>query len=224
MSWLRAAAELHPASEEEAEVFDEGQDEMELVQREWKRSMEQRLREGYLDGIEAGKENSLQTGFNSGYKLGVSMLMPCGELRGTLSALVTWCQVHQLEPSMTTQLGELLTSVCQCEDHIVKVLSSIHQVAHPTDLSSSLEDMDLASHIHEADKRSCSAGQDCCHNQESLPSSLLSGCRTTQQLSDVVKQELSRILGDTHAIAQQLNMSEDLLYYLQSLKTMYLTS
>lgn len=42
------------------------------------------LQEGYLDGMDAGKENSLQTGFNLGYKLGVVLLLPCGELRGTL--------------------------------------------------------------------------------------------------------------------------------------------
>ncbi|XP_075067382.1 protein YAE1 homolog [Mixophyes fleayi] len=218
MSWVRTAAELQPASEEE--VFNEGEDEMDILQRDWKRSMEKRLKEGYLDGIEAGKENSLQTGFNLGYKLGVNMLMPCGELRGTLSALVTWCQVHQLEQSLSAQLGELLTAVCQCEDHIMKALSSIHQVAHPSDLSSSLEDMDLTSHIHEPSKRPCSASENCCQNQES---SRLSSCRTAQQLSDLTKQELSRILRDTHSIAQQLNMSEDLLYYLQTLKTMYLT-
>lgn len=213
MSWVRAAAELQPQGEDE--IFDEEADEMKLLQNDWKQSMEKRLKEGYVDGMDAGKENSLQTGFNLGYKLGVTLLLPCGELRGTLSALVTWCQVHESDPSTCTQLGEILTSVVQCEDNIAKSLSSIHQIPHPSDLSTSLEDMDFTGCSKESSEESCNAGQDCC-----LPASS-AGRRTTHQLSDAMKQELGRILRDTIAVAQQDNLSADILSYLQTLKTKY---
>ncbi|XP_056374412.1 protein YAE1 homolog [Hyla sarda] len=219
MSWVQAAVELHTQGEEE-EVFDEEADELTLVQNDWKKSMEKRLKEGYLDGVDAGKENSLQTGFNLGYKLGVTLLMPCGELRGTLSALVTWCQVHGSDPSTRTKLAELLTAVTQCEDNTVKSLSSIHQISHPSDLSSTLEDMDFSCCTKEPSDGSCNTGQDCCLNKESQPTSL-PGCRTTQQLSHVIKQELGGILRDTIAVAQQNHLSADLVSYLQTLTTKY---
>ncbi|XP_040209170.1 protein YAE1 homolog [Rana temporaria] len=211
MSWVRAAMER------EEEVFDDEGDEMNLLHREWQKSMENRLKEGYRDGVDAGKEKSLQAGFDLGYKLGVNILMPCGELRGTISALVTWCQVHKPDPTMNTQLGELLAATCQCEDQIVKGLSSVHQVVHPSELSSGMDDMGLGSHTHEPSNDSCAAGQDCCRKQEHLPSSF-QNCRTIQELNNVVKHELCHILKGTYAIAQQLNVSPDLLCYLQTLE------
>ncbi|XP_044148867.1 protein YAE1 homolog isoform X3 [Bufo gargarizans] len=216
MSWVQAAAELQ--SQGEGEVFDEEADEMRLLQNDWKKSMEKRLKGGYLDGVEAGKQNSLQTGFNLGYKLGVTLLMPCGELRGTLSALITWCNIHDSGPSACTQLGDLLTSVVQCEDNIVKSLSSIHQISHPSDLSSTLEDMNFTS--KESIEGSCNARQDCCLHKEPLPTTLL-GCRTTPQLSNIIKHELGGILRDTIAVAQQNNLSADLLSYLRTLESKF---
>ncbi|CAI9532581.1 unnamed protein product [Staurois parvus] len=170
----------------EEEVFDEEGDEMNLLHREWQSSMEKRLKEGYLDGIDAGKENSLQTGFNLGYKLGVNTLMPCGELRGIISALVTWCQVHSLDPAVNTRLGELLSAVCQSEDQIVQSLSSVHQVVHPSELSSCMDDMGLSNHTHEPSNDTCAAGRGCGGKQECLPSSF-QNCRTIQELNDVMK-------------------------------------
>ncbi|KAM5157576.1 protein YAE1 homolog [Mantella aurantiaca] len=219
MSWMKAAVERRKAREEE-EVFDEEEDEMNLLHREWQRSMEKRLKEGYLDGIDAGKENSLQSGFNLGYTLGANMLMPCGEIRGAISALVTWCQVHKSDPTMNVQLGELLTAICQCEDQMVKSLSSIHRVVHPSELSSCMDDMGLSSQTQEPSNDSCSTDQDCCRQQACIPSSFLN-CRTTQELNNVMKHELGRILKDTHFIAQQLNVSSDLLCYLKTLEMKY---
>lgn len=42
MSWVRAAAELQPQGEDE--VFDEEADEMKLLQNDWKKSMERRVK------------------------------------------------------------------------------------------------------------------------------------------------------------------------------------
>ncbi|XP_068092488.1 protein YAE1 homolog [Hyperolius riggenbachi] len=217
MAWARAAVELQ--QQREGDVFDEQGDEMTFLHRDWKRSMEKRLKEGYLDGVDAGKENSLQAGFNMGYKEGVNMLIPLGEIRGIISALITWCQAYSLNPSLNAQLGDLLTATCQCEDQIVKDLSSIHQDIHPSELTNSVENMVLSSHVQEANQGSCGAGQDCCSKQDCLPSPV--NCRTTQQLKNVLKQELSNILKHTCSVANQLNVSADLLNYLQSLYVRY---
>ncbi|CAJ0966694.1 unnamed protein product [Ranitomeya imitator] len=219
MSWVRAAAaELQPPGEDE--VFDEEADDMKLLQNDWKNNMEKRLKEGYADGVEAGKEQALQTGFNVGYKEGVTLLLPCGELRGTLSALVTWCEVHDADPATCARLGELLSSVTQCEDNLVKSLSSIHRITQPSDISSALEDMDLTSCTKPSSEGACNGGQDCLLNQESHSTSF-SRCQTVQQLSNVMKHELDLILRDTIALVQENNMSADLFSYLQMLKTKY---
>ncbi|KAM4028228.1 protein YAE1 homolog isoform 1-T1 [Anomaloglossus baeobatrachus] len=218
MSWVRAAAELRPQGQDD--VFDEEADEMKLLQNDWKKAMEKRMKEGYLDGVDAGKEHSRQTGFNVGYTQGASLLLPCGELRGSLSALITWCQVHDSHSSSCTQLTELLTSVAQCEDNVVKTLSSIHQVPHPSGISGALEDMDVTSFSQPSSEGSCNAGQNCCLNQESRPTSF-SSCRTIQQLRNAMKHELGQILQDTIAVVQENNLPADLFSYLQTLNTKY---
>lgn len=201
------------------DVFDEEGDEMRLLQTEWKRSMEKRLKEGFLNGIDAGRENALQSGFNLGYKLGVTILMPCGKLRGTLSALLTWCQVRNPEPAVTAKLNDLVTEVCQCEDHLLRCLSSIFQTPHPSDLSSTLEDMNLSSGagVVLEEQSSCTSDKNCCRNKDTVGSSL-ARCRTAQQLGDKARQELCRIAKDTLCVAEQLNLPEGTLYYIQSLQ------
>ncbi|KAG8442768.1 hypothetical protein GDO86_011543 [Hymenochirus boettgeri] len=220
MAWVRSsAAEKQKAREEDA--FDEDGDEMGVLQREWRKSMKKRMKEGYLDGIDAGKENSLQTGFNTGYQIGVNLLMPCGKLRGTLSALLTWCQLHMQENTIMEKLGELLTAVCQCEGQIVKGLSSIYKVPHPSDLSDHVEDMDLTkdeSSCEQNESRLCRGNRNCCKNQD-CNSLLMSRCTTVYQLSDMVNQELTRILKETGLVASQLGISSELLSNLQTLKT-----
>ncbi|XP_073406108.1 protein YAE1 homolog [Dendrobates tinctorius] len=217
MSWVRAAA-LHPQGEDE--VFDEEADEMKLLQNDWKSNMEKRLKEGYVDGVEAGRERALQTGFNVGYKEGVTLLLPCGELRGTLSALVTWCEVHDADPPTCARLGELLSSVTQCEDNLVKSLSAIHRITPPSDISSALEDMAFTSCSKPSSEGACNGGQDSLLSQQSH-SPPLSPCKNVQQLSNVMKHELDLILRDTIALVQESNMSADLFSFLQTLKTKY---
>uniref|UniRef100_A0A8C3SBL9 YAE1 maturation factor of ABCE1 n=1 Tax=Chelydra serpentina TaxID=8475 RepID=A0A8C3SBL9_CHESE len=100
MSWVQAAV-----SQPSEDVFDEDADELHLVQKEWKSTMEKRVKEGYRDGVEAGKELSLQQGFNRGYKQGAEMMMTCGQLKGTLSPTLesywilfrTWTLVIQFQ-------------------------------------------------------------------------------------------------------------------------------
>ncbi|KAM4705711.1 protein YAE1 homolog [Rhinophrynus dorsalis] len=218
MSWMRVALDRRQENGRDEDVFDEDADEMSFLQKEWMRSMEKRVKEGYVDGMDAGKENSLQSGFNLGYKIGVNLLMPCGELRGTLSALLTWCQLQKPVPAASAQLGRLLSTVCQCEEQIIKCLASIYQVPHSNALSNSVEDLDLGSHDHKQnDQCACAASEACCYTQSS-PASLVLSCRTTQQLSDAVKQELRSILQETILLVEQMDISADLLCHLQKLE------
>ncbi|XP_013976307.1 protein YAE1 homolog isoform X3 [Canis lupus baileyi] len=87
MSWVQRAP-LVRGPGEEGDVFDEEADESLLVQREWRSHMQRRVKEGYRDGIDAGKAVTLQQGFNQGYKEGAEIIINYGQLRGTLRDLV----------------------------------------------------------------------------------------------------------------------------------------
>ncbi|KAM4689614.1 protein YAE1 homolog [Discoglossus pictus] len=210
MSWMQAAMER----QDRDEVFDEEGDEMSLLQRDWSLSMEKRLKEGFREGIDAGKETSLQKGFNQGYKLGVKTLMPCGKLRGTISALLTWCQLNNPESEEMARLNNLLATVRRCEEHLVKCLSSSFQVPHPSELSSTMADMGLSSNDHgseSATQDSCMSGVDCCRDSHTAS---FDRCRTTQELNDLARHELDRILKETLSVAEAMGLPSDLLVQL----------
>ncbi|KAE8597308.1 hypothetical protein XENTR_v10016424 [Xenopus tropicalis] len=218
MAWVRTALEIQQLGGE-AEVFDEDGDEMRLLQRDWQLSMEKRIKEGYVDGIEAGKENSLQTGFNFGYKVGVNLLKHYGELKGILSALLAWCQLHKTKDAASGKLHELLTSLDQCEEQIVKDLSSFYKGAQPSDLLHCVEDMALISHEHRCELNepgSCAGSRNCCTSQDSNGSSTFR-CMNTNYISDSTKEELCKIFKETLLVAEQLDISAELLYYIQTL-------
>uniref|UniRef100_A0A7N4NLA2 YAE1 maturation factor of ABCE1 n=1 Tax=Sarcophilus harrisii TaxID=9305 RepID=A0A7N4NLA2_SARHA len=89
MSWLRAAC-ARPGQDgsADADVFDDEADETLPAQREWRNRVERRVREGYRDGVDAGKAAVLQQGFNQGYKEGARVILQYGQLRGTLRITV----------------------------------------------------------------------------------------------------------------------------------------
>ncbi|OCT76101.1 protein YAE1 homolog [Xenopus laevis] len=218
MAWLRTALEKQQHGGE-AEVFDEDGEEMLLLQQDWKISMEKRIKEGYIDGIEAGKENSLQTGFNFGYKIGVNLLKPYGELKGALSALLTWCQQNKTKDAASEKLNELLTSLDQCEEQIVKDLPSFYKGAQPSDLLQFVEDMDLISHEQKCEQNepgSCADNKNCCRSPD-FNGSLTFSCRNTSYISDATKKELCKIFKETLLVGEQLDISTELLCYIQTL-------
>uniref|UniRef100_A0A8D0CGH7 Essential protein Yae1 N-terminal domain-containing protein n=1 Tax=Salvator merianae TaxID=96440 RepID=A0A8D0CGH7_SALMN len=79
MSWVQLTAGRHSE-----DVFDKDADEIDVAQKEWKSTMEKRVKEGYTEGVEAGKLQTLQQGFNQGYKEAVRTMIFCGQLKGTL--------------------------------------------------------------------------------------------------------------------------------------------
>ncbi|XP_032298438.1 protein YAE1 homolog isoform X2 [Coturnix japonica] len=80
MSWVQVVA-----SRSNEDIFDEDADEMYPVQKEWNNTMKKRLKEGYRDGVEAGKELAIQEGFNQGYRQGAELMVTCGQFKGTLN-------------------------------------------------------------------------------------------------------------------------------------------
>ncbi|XP_074055316.1 protein YAE1 homolog [Macrotis lagotis] len=145
MSWLRAAR-ARPGEDADADVFDDEADETLPAQREWRSRVESRVREGYRDGVDAGKAAVLQQGFNQGYKEGAEVIINYGQLRGTLSALLCWCRLQDSSSSWIAPLNDLLDTVGRCEESALQHLASPPQ-PHVADLLDSIQDMDLCPEV-----------------------------------------------------------------------------
>ncbi|XP_075601468.1 protein YAE1 homolog isoform X2 [Balearica regulorum gibbericeps] len=137
MSWVQVAV-----SRSNEDIFDEDADEMYLLQKEWNSTMKKRLKEGYRDGIEAGKELALQEGFNQGYRHGAELMATCGQFRGTLNALLSWCHLNGHDSALS-KINNLLDVIGKHEEDVLKYLNSIEQQPDLGHILDSVQDMDL---------------------------------------------------------------------------------
>ncbi|XP_027760787.1 protein YAE1 homolog isoform X3 [Empidonax traillii] len=137
MSWVQAAV-----SRSNEDIFDEDADEMYLLQKEWNSTMKKRLKEGYRDGVEAGKELALQKGFNQGYRHGAELMITCGQFKGTLNALLSWCHFNGHDSALN-KINNLLDVVGKHEEDVLKYLNSAEEQLHLRHVLDSVEDMDL---------------------------------------------------------------------------------
>ncbi|KAM5273614.1 protein YAE1 homolog [Ctenodactylus gundi] len=241
MSWVRAASSvLSPG--DQGDVFDEDADESLLVEREWRSHMERRVkvnlgggrgncgerargREGYRDGLDAGKAVALQHGFNQGYKRGAEVIINYGQLRGTLSALLSWCHLHDNSSTLISKINNLLDAVGQCEEYVLSHLKSITPQPQVVDLLDSIEDMDLC-HVAPAEKtmdeakdeRLCENNAEFNKNCGTRPSRVdcsSSDCGRTQEHTHFENLSFPWILEQTAYLFKQLGISADILQNLK---------
>ncbi|XP_050999195.1 protein YAE1 homolog [Acomys russatus] len=226
MSWVRAVPEIPSPGDQD--VFDEEADESLLVQREWQGHMRRRVQEGYRDGVDAGKAVTLQKGFNQGYKQGAEVILNYGLLRGTLSALLSWCHLHGNSSTLISKINNLLDAVGQCEGCVLKeCVKSVTPQPHIADLLDSIEDMDLCQVVPAEEKTDDSKdGRLCGHGAEFNTNSdkSLSGidcahpeCYGTHEHVPSEKPGLTWILEQTSSVVKQLGMSGDVLQHLRQL-------
>nr|XP_056713807.1 protein YAE1 homolog [Euleptes europaea] len=138
MSWVRLAV-----SQANDDVFDEDADEMGIAQKEWKSTMEKRVKEGYREGVEAGKELTLQQGFNQGYEEAAKIMFSCGQLKGSVSAILSWCNSNCCDSAVLNKATDLLNEVYKYEEASIKDLTCPHPQPSLADLLDTVEDMDL---------------------------------------------------------------------------------
>ncbi|XP_004676715.1 PREDICTED: yae1 domain-containing protein 1 [Condylura cristata] len=226
MSWVRAAP-VAGAPGEEGDVFDEEADESLLVQREWRSQMQRRVKEGYRDGVDAGKAVTLQQGFNQGFKEGAKVIINYGQLRGTLSALLSWCHLHDNSSALISKINSLLDAVGQCEEYVLKHLKSITPQPHVIELLDSIQDMDLC-HVVPAEKKIDEAkderlcennaefNKNCRRNLSEVDCSSLECCRTQESVHSE-NPSLTWILEQTDNLVKQLGLSLEVLQHLKQL-------
>ncbi|XP_007955162.1 protein YAE1 homolog [Orycteropus afer afer] len=226
MSWVQAATLIQRPGDER-DVFDEEADESLLVQREWRNHMHRRVKEGYRDGVDAGKAVTLQQGFNQGYKEGAEVIINYGQLRGTLSALLSWCHLHDNSSALISKINNLLDAVGQCEEYVLQHLKSVTPQPHVVDLLDSIQDTDLChgvpaeKTIDEAtDERLSENNAEFNKNCSTSPSgtdySYLE-CYRTQQHTHSENPSLTWILEQTATLVKQLGIPVDILQHLKQL-------
>ncbi|CAM4592386.1 protein YAE1 homolog [Lepidochelys kempii] len=225
MSWVKAAV-----SRPSEDVFDEDADELHLVQKEWKSTMEKRVKEGYRDGVEAGKELSLQQGFNRGYKQGAELMMTCGQLKGILSALLSWCHLNGQISALLSKINNLLAEVGKYEKCVLKYMTSISAQPHLGELLDSVQDMDLSHTIpveNEFDAtetgRLCEneseLSENCCRSNGGADSLQSDSWKRTKEHTHSERPTLAWLKEETACLGEQLGLSLDILQHVQQLES-----
>ncbi|XP_027511676.1 protein YAE1 homolog isoform X1 [Corapipo altera] len=221
MSWVQAAV-----SRSNEDIFDEDADEMYLLQKEWNSTMKKRLKEGYRDGVEAGKELALQKGFNQGYRHGAELMITCGQFKGTLNALLSWCRFNGHDSALS-KITNLLDVVGKHEEDVLKYLNSTEEQPHLRHVLDSVEDMDL-NHTASAgteykevkdgkQEDGGSSGENICRNN-SKAGSLQSGCSKANLCTNPERSTLAWVKKQTVWLVEQLGLSLDILHHVQQLK------
>ncbi|NXI36786.1 YAED1 protein, partial [Galbula dea] len=220
MSWVQVA--VRQSSED---IFDEDADEMYLLQKEWNSTMKRRVKEGYRDGVEAGKELALQEGFNQGYRHGAELMVKCGQFRGTLNALLSWCHFSGHDSALS-EIKKLLDIVGKHEEDILKYLNSVEQQPHLGNILDSVQDMDLshtapAGTEHNEDKAGKhedvgSSGGNICRNNGEVGSLQSEGSKT-KLCTDPERSALAWVKKQTIGLVEQLGLSLDILHHIQQL-------
>ncbi|XP_035174633.1 protein YAE1 homolog [Oxyura jamaicensis] len=221
MSWVQVA--VNQSSED---IFDEDADEMCVVQKEWNSTMKKRLKEGFRDGVEAGKELALQEGFNQGYREGAELMVTCGQFRGTLNALSSWCHLNG-HNSALSKINNLLDVVGKHEEDLLKCLNSIQQQPHVGDILNAVQDMDLShtapagTKYDEVNTRKYehvgSSGENYSRNKGE-DGSLQSECNKAKLCTDPERSSLVWVKKQTISLVEQLGLSLDVLHHVQQLE------
>ncbi|XP_077480046.1 OTU deubiquitinase with linear linkage specificity a [Stigmatopora argus] len=159
MSWFKAA------SNGVGDVFEENADELGISSKEWASNMKRRLRDGYVDGADAGEDTALEVGFKEGFQEGAAKTVAVGRLRGIVCAIGSWYQAeHQGEP-FPDSVTDLLQRVSLHEDSIVtEIMKAMEKLPPPSvdDVLESMEELEVK----------CSPGgcqkSDCCKQEEQM--------------------------------------------------------
>nr|XP_020643844.1 yae1 domain-containing protein 1 [Pogona vitticeps] len=211
MSWLQSA--INHCSED---VFDEDASEIDIAQKEWKNTMQKRVKEGYTEGIEAGKEVTLQQGFNRGYQEAVRAMLFCGQLKGTISALSSWCQHRGCSSAVQSEMSDLVNEVKKYEEYLLKKLNHAQSQPHVGDLTNTMEDMDFGHQCNGAtDKTVCESGIEFSGTSIGTDSLQSECCRRVKEGIAVTRPTLTCIKEKTATLVAQLGLSPDTVEHIQ---------
>ncbi|XP_026148030.1 OTU deubiquitinase with linear linkage specificity a [Mastacembelus armatus] len=216
MSWTKAA--LFSGED----VFDEYADDLSLQSKEWTCNMKKRVRDGFVDGVDAGEQASLQAGFDLGFREGAAQTAAVGRLKGIASAIWCWCQIQYPEKPVPASVTELLQQVAQHEDKVMVDISNPLETPAPSvsSISESMEDLDM----EQTDSNFCREGCkeiDCCKTEEQMdlgvphqPQKLWSGSTYCSPSSGESLKQLQQRCMD---VVTELGLPQELVGHIQEL-------
>ncbi|KAM9827313.1 OTU deubiquitinase with linear linkage specificity a [Neosynchiropus ocellatus] len=217
MSWVRSV----PSGGDD--VFDENGDELYLMGKEWASSMKRRVRDGYVDGADAGEEASLQLGFNQGFREGAARTAAVGRLKGVVSALWCWFQIQHPGTPVPVSVTELLQQISQHEDVIRDRIQKTLENPTPSvsEVSDSMDELE----VDQKDPGHCRGGcmeGDCCQSGNtkspgSLPRTLGSGSKDwSAGLGESFEALLQRCLD----LVSDLGVPQELVTHIEELRSL----
>ncbi|KAM9337316.1 OTU deubiquitinase with linear linkage specificity a [Symphorus nematophorus] len=219
MSWVKAV------SYSGEDVFDENADDISLLTREWTSNMKKRVRDGYVDGIDAAEDASLQVGFNQGFRDGAAQTAAVGRLKGIVSAVCCWCQIQHPESPVPASVTDLLQRVSQYEDKVMDGIREALENPPPSvsSVSESFEDLEM----EKADPGCCGGGckeTDCCQGGEKMD---LDAPHLPQQprpgstdCSSSSSESLNYLVQRCVDLVSELGLPRELIGHIQELKNM----
>ncbi|XP_032406601.1 OTU deubiquitinase with linear linkage specificity a [Xiphophorus hellerii] len=212
MSWVKAA------SFNGEDVFDENADDLYLQSKEWASNMKKRIKDGYVDGVNAGEEASLQMGFNMGFREGAAQTVAVGRLRGIVSAVWCWCQIQHPEKPAPSHLIDLLQQVTQHEEGIIDGIRKTLENPPPSvsDVSESMEDLEV--------KPAGCEETDCCRSEQKMD---LGGSHNQQNLrcesscaASGSAEGLDLLVQRCMDLASELELPQELINRIEELRNM----
>uniref|UniRef100_UPI0037E81E88 OTU deubiquitinase with linear linkage specificity a n=1 Tax=Semicossyphus pulcher TaxID=241346 RepID=UPI0037E81E88 len=219
MSWVRAV------SYSGDDVFDENGDDIDLLNKMWSSNMKKRIRDGYVDGVDAGEEASLQVGFNLGHREGGAKTAAVGRLKGIVSAICCWCQIQHPESPVPASVNDLLQRVSQHENTIIEGIKNALENPPPSVsvISESMEDLK----VEQADSNCCGGGAcketGCCRGGEKMDTDAphrQKSCSGSTDCSSSSSDSLNHLLQLCMDVVSELGLPQELISHIQELKNM----
>ncbi|KAM9436513.1 OTU deubiquitinase with linear linkage specificity a [Clarias gariepinus] len=214
MSWVTAL----PRNDD---VFDDDVDELSLQNKEWRYNMEKRAKDGFRDGIDAGKEASLQQGFNLGYREGAGKMKAIGQCKGILSALRCW---SQSQPSVSSEsITQLLQRVEKYEEGLFEAMRKSQEQPPPSvsELVGDMDDLGMDQSDHglcrnDKDDECCRKGQsDCCGLVKDINES---SARIHTETLFLNRESLGQLLHRCVELVTEMGLPEELRLHIQQLR------
>ncbi|KAJ8010335.1 hypothetical protein DPEC_G00073990 [Dallia pectoralis] len=221
MSWVKSVQ--HSGED----VFDEDADDINLQDKEWKCNMKKRVKDGYVDGIDHGKEASLQLGFNMGYREGAEGTIAVGRLKGIISAIQCWCQLQRPDNTIPASVTDLLQRVVKHEDSIMEAMRTAVESSIPSvsDVSETMEDLGVGEGGVCCGEGGCSKGSACSKKSSDvdlgsvLPQKPILSATMSADLFTIPGESLEELLQCSMDIVSELGLPQELIQHLEQLKS-----
>ncbi|KAJ8277048.1 hypothetical protein GJAV_G00070900 [Gymnothorax javanicus] len=186
--------------------------------------MTSRVLDGYRDGVDAGKEASLQRGFNIGYQEGAEQMVTIGQLKGVLCALQCWSQLEHPGSPTFSSISRLLQEVLRQEEDMIKRMKTGMAQQQPpasiNDITEAVEDMGMEHTDAGCGGSSCS-DKGCCGKGQSPDGSstvLQTPCQSSTQASCSSDSSVEQLLNCCVDLVAELGLPQELLHHLQQLR------